>query len=117
MPCELPELLDGEMAREGWREWQAVARVEETVAGVPSRHLRVSLLEMTWYMRNQLLRDADWAGMAHSLEIRVPFVDVELFRRLVPLLLADSPPTKLDMALTPKLPLPEAVLHRSKSGF
>ena len=27
-------------------------------------------------MRNQLLRDADWAGMAHSLEIRTPLVDI-----------------------------------------
>jgi asparagine synthase (glutamine-hydrolysing) len=35
---------------------------------------------MTHYMRNQLLRDADWAGMAHSLEIRVPFLDVDLLR-------------------------------------
>ena len=34
--------------------------------------LAVSALEMSCYMRNQLLRDADWAGMAHSLEIRVP---------------------------------------------
>jgi len=33
-------------------------------------------------MRNQLLRDADWAGMAHSLEIRVPLVDVELLELL-----------------------------------
>jgi len=31
-------------------------------------------------MRNQLLRDADWAGMAHSVEILVPLVDIELLR-------------------------------------
>ena len=30
------------------------------------------------YMKNQLLRDTDVFGMAHSLEIRVPFLDKEL---------------------------------------
>jgi asparagine synthase (glutamine-hydrolysing) len=39
---------------------------------------RVSLLESSLYMRSQLLRDADAASMAHSLEVRVPFLDVAL---------------------------------------
>ena len=43
-------------------------------------------MESALYMRNQLLRDSDWAGMAHSLEIRVPMVDTELLRRLGPAL-------------------------------
>ena len=33
-------------------------------------------------MRNQLLRDSDWAAMAHSLEVRMPFVDKMLFDQL-----------------------------------
>jgi asparagine synthase (glutamine-hydrolysing) len=68
-------------------------------------------------MRNQLLRDADWAGMAHSLEIRVPLVDVALLRALVPMLNSDAPPTKHDMALTPRTKLPVSVLDRRKTGF
>jgi asparagine synthetase B (glutamine-hydrolysing) len=72
---------------------------------------------MNWYMRNQLLRDADWAGMAHSVEIRVPFVDVDLLRALAPLLASDDPPSKQDMAraVTPKMSA--ALLHRPKTGF
>ncbi len=38
---------------------------------------RVSLLEQTFYMRNQLLRDSDSMSMACSLEIRVPFLDAD----------------------------------------
>lgn len=38
----------------------------------------VSLLEMNTYMVNTLLRDSDQMGMAHSVEIRVPFVDRKL---------------------------------------
>ncbi len=35
----------------------------------------VSRLEARYYMRNMLLRDTDNNGMAHSLEIRPPFLD------------------------------------------
>jgi asparagine synthase (glutamine-hydrolysing) len=38
----------------------------------------VSLLELKTYMLNTLLRDSDQMSMAHSLEIRVPFVDIRL---------------------------------------
>lgn len=49
-------------------------------------------------MRNQLLRDADWAGMAHSLEIRVPFVDLELLRQVVPIVGSADAPDRRDLA-------------------
>jgi asparagine synthase (glutamine-hydrolysing) len=38
----------------------------------------ISRLEMRGYMTNTLLRDTDAMSMAHSLEVRVPFVDVNL---------------------------------------
>lgn len=37
-------------------------------------------LDVAGYMRCQLLRDSDATSMAHSLELRVPFVDIELAR-------------------------------------
>jgi len=43
---------------------------------------KISLLETENYLRNQLLRDADWAGMAHSIEIRTPLVDHRLYEQL-----------------------------------
>ena len=42
----------------------------------------ISLLESQCYMRNQLLRDADWTSMAHSIEIRTPLVDSQLSETL-----------------------------------
>lgn len=117
MPWELPEVMDPDLARQGWQELQPLVRLEETIPRIPHDFLKVSALEMVWYMRNQLLRVADWAGMAHSLEIRVPLVDIELFRRVGPLLAGVRPPTKQDMALAPGLPVPEDILHRAKTGF
>ena len=114
MPWELPDVLDGEMVREGWRELDCLARLD---CGLSNPRAAVSALEIGWYMRNQLLRDADWAGMAHSLEIRTPLVDIDLFRALAPMLVSAAPPSKRDMANTLRPALPEAVLNRPKTGF
>jgi asparagine synthase (glutamine-hydrolysing) len=72
---------------------------------------------MQWYMRNQLLRDADWAGMAHSVEIRVPFVDVPLFRALAPWLAGGREPSKTDAISVLRTALPQEIARRPKTGF
>lgn len=115
MPWELPALLGPDAARAGWRELEPMLALESTVGGINSARLRVSALEMSWYMRNQLLRDSDWAGMAHSVEIRVPLVDLDLLRAVVPL--AAHLHGKREMAETPRKPLPDAVRERAKTGF
>jgi asparagine synthase (glutamine-hydrolysing) len=69
-------------------------------------------------MRNQLLRDADWAGMAHGIEIRVPLVDVVLFKALAPSISTLKPGVgKAALARAPVTPLPDAVIKRAKTGF
>ena len=79
---------------------------------------RVCALESTHYLRNQLLRDADWAGMAHSLEIRVPLVDASLLGELAPAIPSLKPGAgKAALALAPRLPLPDEIVSRAKTGF
>ena len=114
MPWELPGLLDADMVREGWRALQPMVRLEGCVAGLDRPRLKVMALEMCFYMRNQLLRDADWAGMAHSLEIRLPFVDAHLLGQVAAM---GAAPGKAEMARTPARPLPAALLERRKTGF
>jgi asparagine synthase (glutamine-hydrolysing) len=83
-----------------------------------SNHARVSVLETAAYMRNQLLRDSDWASMAHSIELRVPLVDSELSRRLAPHMpAAVAGVAKAALALAPTKPLPEFLINRPKTGF
>ena len=117
MPWELTDVLPPDMVREGWRELAPLAHLEETIRGVTGAHQKVAGLELTWYLRNQLLRDTDWAGMAHGLEVRAPFVDLPLLRAVAPLFSSSCPPTKRDMALSPACPLPDEVLHKHKTGF
>lgn len=117
MPWELPNLLDGDMVREGWEELQRLSRLDATHEGIDNPRLKVTALETMWYMKNQLLRDTDWASMANSLEVRTPLVDCQLLRELGPLLAASHPVDKTDLVCTLKVPLPTDIINRKKTGF
>ncbi len=117
MPWELPALLDRDLVQAGWQELQPLARLEDTLHGLQSPRLKVSCLESTWYMHNQLLRDADWAGMAHSVEIRLPLVDVDVVREVAWLSANGDAPSKQDMARCCDGAIPAAILNRPKTGF
>ncbi len=80
MPWELPGILDPDLVRAGWERLHTLHSLEETTRHLHTARARVTALELSWYMRHQLLRDSDWASMAHSLELRVPLVDTELLR-------------------------------------
>jgi asparagine synthase (glutamine-hydrolysing) len=80
--------------------------------------ITVSALETIFYMRNQLLRDSDVFSMAHSLELRVPFVDHLLYGAVLPYLDGG-----FDMSFPKKMlvegvgDLPDEIVHRPKQGF
>ena len=116
-PWELDAVMDEEMACSGLSELRTLASLERTVDGIGQDRLAVSALEMEWYMRNQLLRDADWAGMAQSLEIRVPLLDVELLRTAAPWFAAYPDIRKAELAALAAPSLPPALLARPKTGF
>ncbi|MBF0177181.1 MAG: asparagine synthase (glutamine-hydrolyzing) [Magnetococcales bacterium] len=119
MPWELPALLGNDLAQKGLERLCPFAIIDSVLDPDPlSSHARVAALEGSLYMRNQLLRDTDWASMAHSLEVRVPLVDVELIRRLAPLMIhALGPSGKRLLAAAPSPPLPVSVVNRPKTGF
>jgi asparagine synthase (glutamine-hydrolysing) len=119
LPSELPDMMDSEIAREGMRRLDPMARLGMSLKPDPGSDIgRVCVLESAHYMRNQLLRDADWAGMAHGLEIRVPLVDFALLRELAPVIPSIVPGEgKAALAAAPKAALPQEILLRAKSGF
>jgi asparagine synthase (glutamine-hydrolysing) len=119
LPDELSQEMDPEVAREGMRRLNPLERLGKILKPDPGSDVaRVCALESAHYMRNQLLRDADWAGMAHSLEIRVPLVDFALLRALAPAIPSIVPGAgKAALAAVPAAPLPEQIVARAKSGF
>ncbi len=80
---------------------------------------RVSCLELSSYMRNTLLRDADCMSMANSLEVRVPLIDHVVTEQMLRLPGA----WKLGRQRKPLLvaglakQLPEDILQQKKRGF
>jgi asparagine synthase (glutamine-hydrolysing) len=81
----------------------------------------VTALELRAYMHNQLLRDSDVMSMAHSLELRVPFLDhplVELLARIPPKYKrsSSSEPKHLLVSSLPAK-LPAEIWQRPKKGF
>jgi asparagine synthase (glutamine-hydrolysing) len=117
MPWEVPSLMGPEAAREGLEQLSTLDELARSVHGIQSVRLQITALEMQWYMRNQLLRDADWAGMAHSLEVRTPLVDIDLFRALLPVIVARVPVPKSQMVMSAPIALPPEVVRRAKTGF
>jgi asparagine synthase (glutamine-hydrolysing) len=120
MPWELPTVMDPDMARQGWSDLQTIARLDATVAKHPKGtgdRLAVSALEMSFYMRSQLLRDTDWASMAHSLEIRVPLLDIPLLETAASLFTAHPDLTKAEVVAAAAPMLPPTLLNRPKTGF
>ncbi len=80
---------------------------------------RVSAAEIESYMQHVLLRDSDQMSMAHSLEIRVPFLDhqvVELATHLSNDLKNPISPKKFLNETFADI-LPEEVVNRKKMGF
>lgn len=77
----------------------------------------VSFLEMTRYMRNQLLRDSDVFSMAQGLELRVPFVDTRLFQTLatIPASIRLRQGKQLLLEAVPEVP--QWVREQPKRGF
>lgn len=119
MPWELDMVMDSSMVREGLRRLQPLSHISNAINPMPnSSFARVAALEASLYMRNQLLRDTDWASMAHSLEVRVPLVDSHLLKAIN---LSDCGEVGLDgkslLARSPTKPLPEEIIHRPKTGF
>jgi asparagine synthase (glutamine-hydrolysing) len=128
LPEELPALIGRGAAEEGLAAYDPIADVERALAkdrvdrgggGFASDPwTSVHVLETARYMRNQLLRDADWGSMAWSVELRVPLVDPWLRRQLAR---RGFEPARsqgkaaLVRQVAPELPA--AVFDRPKTGF
>lgn len=101
---------------------EIVSELEHTVATLDALNA-YSLLELSLYMANMLLRDADQMSMVHPVEVRVPLLDHVLVEelaclpgRLKVMHSHHSPQKQLLLDALPT-PLPSVVLNRRKMGF
>lgn len=119
LPDELRGLISEDTLELGLQELNMEIALAKSMEPDPvDSKARVATLESTNYMKNQLLRDSDWASMAHSLELRTPLVDFSLLSRLsrvTPVINARA--GKMALANAPSLPLPNCISKRAKTGF
>lgn len=118
-PEQLPALMGADLAEEALKGFDVQAAVQG-MTGPLARDpmLAIGQIESCVYLRNQLLRDSDWASMGHSVELRTPLVDAHLLAQLEPWLPAFRHyPGKSLLASTPERPMSAAVLSRRKTGF
>jgi asparagine synthase (glutamine-hydrolysing) len=87
---------------------------------LPDDFARISWAELTGYMRQMLLRDSDQMSMAASLELRVPFLDLDLVEYALSLPGREKTRYKIPKGLLVEACrdlLPEQVYNRPKMGF
>ncbi|MGQ0829905.1 MAG: asparagine synthase (glutamine-hydrolyzing) [Bacteroidota bacterium] len=92
---------------------------ESNIQELTSNISQVSIVEISTYMQNVLLRDTDQMSMAHALEVRVPFIDYTLVEYVL------GVPDKYKNPVTPKKLLvdalgdllPAEIVNRPKMGF
>ncbi len=118
-PDQLPGLMQETYAHAAMQELSPGSLIEMMSGQLPNDYsLAVGQMESMCYMRNQLLRDSDWASMGHSVELRTPLVDAWLLRDLMPVMQAFCQyPDKNLLSNSPSIPLPAALMQRKKTGF
>lgn len=118
-PDELAEAMGTARSGQALQDFSPDGWVLEMVGSRPqSPELELAQIESMTYLRNQLLRDSDWASMAHGVELRTPLVDAHLLQAVEPFLSRFREfPSKALLAHAPSRPLPRDVLERRKTGF
>lgn len=80
----------------------------------------VTLAELKGYMRNMLLRDADWATMANQQELRVPYLGkkyVECVLRIAPARRHPGKGVKKPLVASGISHANQEIIRRPKTGF
>jgi asparagine synthase (glutamine-hydrolysing) len=119
LPEEVASIVGEDIAREGLKRLTMLDVIRGTITPDPgTAFARIAAMESSLLLRNQLLRDIDWASMAHSLEVRVPLVDPFLLRKVAPAVFSTKKRDGKELlSRSPHRQLPEAVLTRKKTGF
>lgn len=117
MPWELPALVDPDLLTPGLEALDTLSRLKKEIEGIRSPMLRITALETGNYMRDQLLRDSDWASMAHSLELRTPLVDSQLLRQVLDMRAAGVDCSKSAVCRCASPAAFTMIASRKKTGF
>ncbi len=102
------------------RVWQVLKKIIIESPDTNDDKEYASFLESNIYMSNQLLKDTDYMSMWHGLEVRVPFLDIELIKKvqmIKPTLRNKKGWPKYLLTASCDNILPHEIVFRKKNGF
>jgi asparagine synthase (glutamine-hydrolysing) len=115
-PDEIASLLNVPASR----VWEVLQKVPFEAPAKMNDVEYASLLEAKIYMTNQLLKDTDCMGMWHGVEVRVPFLDIEMLKKvhaIPPSIRYNSRRPKYLLTASNQEVLPREIVFREKKGF
>ena len=117
LPNEVKEIISDNSFKLGFEELNLFDNCKNDIEELADEKLSIMHLEIKYYLCSKLLRDSDWASMAHSVELRTPFVDWVFFNKIIPLLKADKNINKISTLNCVKKRIPSEIFNRKKTGF
>ena len=117
LPFEIKELVSPNIFKNGFEELNPFEHLKKDIEDISNDRLSIMYLEIEYYLCNKLLRDADWTSMAHSVELRTPFVDWVFFNKLIPILKSNININKKNLLNCVKKQVPDDLYKRKKTGF
>jgi asparagine synthase (glutamine-hydrolysing) len=100
--------------------WEVLHKIPFSMISPTDDIEYASFLESKIYMSNQLLKDTDYMGMWHGVEVRVPFLDIELLkkvRNIPPSIRYKTDWPKYLLTAAHENVLPRKIIFRKKRGF
>ena len=117
LPFEIKELISPNIFKNGFEELNSLENLKKDIKDISNDRLSIMYLEIEYYLCSKLLRDADWVSMAHSVELRTPFVDWFFFKKLLPILKSNININKKSLLDCVKNHVPLELYNRKKTGF
>jgi asparagine synthase (glutamine-hydrolysing) len=114
-PCEAEQLMELFLGNEF--DAEALDMPEVHSPEQPTLADEISYMEITRYMRNQLLRDSDVMSMAWGLELRTPLVDRKLIDRVGRVSAKQRLTAGKRLLVEAVTDIPASVAVRPKRGF
>ncbi len=113
MPDEINDLINTKLIDEKMNELQN----KEKNNNFENDQMEIMYYEIKYYLCPKLLRDADWASMSNSIELRTPFVDWFLFKDILPILKSNFVVNKKNILKIFESRVPRELFSRKKTGF
>ena len=116
-PEEIVDLINTKVINEATSNLEFQKQKEINDKDFENEQLKIMYFEIKYYLCSKLLRDADWASMANSVELRTPFIDWFFFNELLPILKSNIKISKRNMLDSFKGQTPVELYNRKKTGF